>query len=351
MSTGTPPGHDSKQRALLIIGPHRSGTSLLARGLLCSGWSIGSTLIQANQDNPKGFFENASIVALNDAMLSELGLAWDCMGAFDSSLCDALNTQTWRDRAIEVLDKEYDKADGIVIKDPRLSLLAPFWDNVLRHKGFHPSYILAIRHPLESAQSQAARHEAKPDQHFTGSRTSEGIHLWVTYLHSALTMLARVGGFVVDYPRLLNQPDTVLRSLAEALDLQMPNSQISEFAEKFVSRSLRHHEVDPLHEDSPLRAYQDTYHSIQESTEDLTLGPQAAQQLCKLIEKLLKSDKLLVGDLNRMYSKARNAAVRNSMTVEALRNELEKAHNIIRYNEYLIRSLSNGKSNETDNST
>ena len=54
-----------KIRDGLILGSGRSGTSMLAGTLSAAGYYIGDCLIEANEANPKGFFEDYEVNAIN----------------------------------------------------------------------------------------------------------------------------------------------------------------------------------------------------------------------------------------------------------------------------------------------
>ena len=68
-----------KRTVACITGAHRSGTSMVARLLHACGLDLGpeSDLMPPAPDNPDGFWENLSFVAMNDELLNELGGAWD----------------------------------------------------------------------------------------------------------------------------------------------------------------------------------------------------------------------------------------------------------------------------------
>ena len=64
------------ERLIVVLGMHRSGTSTIARALQTMGVSLGDKLMPAaDGDNPKGFFEDTDIYALNVEMLHALQLA------------------------------------------------------------------------------------------------------------------------------------------------------------------------------------------------------------------------------------------------------------------------------------
>src|SRR5690349_12501793 len=61
-----------RPRNCLILGSGRSGTSMLAGTLCGAGYYMGEHLVPANEANPKGFFEDDEINAINEALLAPL---------------------------------------------------------------------------------------------------------------------------------------------------------------------------------------------------------------------------------------------------------------------------------------
>ncbi|HUU33183.1 MAG TPA: hypothetical protein VMW48_03915, partial [Vicinamibacterales bacterium] len=62
---------------LIVLGMHRSGTSLAASLLADAGLDVGTRLLGANASNPRGHFEDEDFVELQQAVLRELGLSPD----------------------------------------------------------------------------------------------------------------------------------------------------------------------------------------------------------------------------------------------------------------------------------
>ena len=63
---------------LVILGMHRSGTSLIARALANAGLAVGEPddLLVDQEDNPHGFYERRDVVALDDALLEHQNATW-----------------------------------------------------------------------------------------------------------------------------------------------------------------------------------------------------------------------------------------------------------------------------------
>ena len=62
--------HPVEGRPLLILGMHRSGTSLLAALLEDWGVHIGETLVGADVGNPRGHFEDRDILDFHTRALA-----------------------------------------------------------------------------------------------------------------------------------------------------------------------------------------------------------------------------------------------------------------------------------------
>ncbi|HID44873.1 MAG TPA: hypothetical protein EYP34_03850, partial [Chromatiaceae bacterium] len=62
---------------ILVLGMHRSGTSVLTRVLNLLGADVGENLLQAQPDiNARGFWEHEDLIAINEALLSVLERNW-----------------------------------------------------------------------------------------------------------------------------------------------------------------------------------------------------------------------------------------------------------------------------------
>jgi len=144
--------------AILILGPHRSGTSAIAGAVAqLTKANFGQLLMQAQYDNQQGFYENEKIVAINDAILAELFRSWDDPRPMDIGLLNSTRLDYLRSRAQKVIQDEFDKSEVIAIKDPRLCLTFPFWDTILKTEGYSPRVILTHRKIEEIVASLMSR--------------------------------------------------------------------------------------------------------------------------------------------------------------------------------------------------
>jgi hypothetical protein len=161
----------ARRTALIVLGMHRSGTSAYARVFNLCGAHLPANLRPPKlRNNPKGSWEPEEVVALNERVLRHLGGAWNLVD-FDLPE-DALRDEFAHD-VVALLSAEYGEAPTILIKDPRVCVLAPLWHAALDRAGYRPVYVVPVRDPLEVAQSLHERGDMTVD---------EGLSLWLSYM-------------------------------------------------------------------------------------------------------------------------------------------------------------------------
>jgi hypothetical protein len=238
-------GANGDAAGVAILGMHRSGTSAVAGFLAKAGFFAGdeADLLEAAEDNPRGFFERTDVNALNDGVLTELGGAWD-----DPPGRDVVRAQAaaWRPRVDELLaDLTAGAGDRpLLLKDPRISLLLPAWLSALDDNGF--VILLVDRAPMDVALSMRKR---------DGRPLYVALALWQIYFAELLDGLAGRRLLVVRYedfvedparttPRLLDQLAEMLPGVRQWGGRPGPNGGQggqAGGAEAFVSRDMRHH--------------------------------------------------------------------------------------------------------------
>ncbi len=153
-------------KTIVILGMHRSATSLIARSLHGECY-LGSDkfFIPPSFDNTKGFFEDRRVVLLNDQLLQMAGGSWHKPPSKKKVLelkGKPLNNGTVDDYlrgTIIALQKE---ANGktVAIKDPRMCLLIDLWDEFLPD----PQYIMSYRNPSDIVKSLEKRSKKSPPE-------------------------------------------------------------------------------------------------------------------------------------------------------------------------------------------
>jgi len=215
---------------VVVVGMHRSGTSLIARVVNLLGVDIGaeSELMEAKTDNPTGFWENRSFAGLDDDLLAELGGRWDRPPIVASDWAHDPSLETYRTDATNLISETFSGSLGLV-KDPRMSLVLPLW---MRVAPIH-SALLVLRHPEAVAASLARR---------DGMESELAASLWIDYTLGVLD--AEADCHIVIYDEFLANPEAGARTIAAMLDLDPPNPGLIEEIASFADPALRHHDGD-----------------------------------------------------------------------------------------------------------
>lgn len=221
-------------RAIAVIGMHRSGTSTVARGLQTLSVYLGDDFLDAQPENPTGYWEDKGIVDLDERVLKALGLKWDDVSPID--LRQFARWRMWRLRsaASRYLHRRFLAHALWGFKDPRTIRLLPFWRRVLRECGVDDAYLLVIRNPSSVSASLFARQAMDVE---TAQR------LWLVYMVPFLDELADRPLAVVDYDLLMLEPRGQLERIARKLALRCGaavTDAVEAFAREFLDVKLRH---------------------------------------------------------------------------------------------------------------
>jgi hypothetical protein len=182
-------------KGVFVLGMHRSGTSAAARlvNLLGVPTCVEDDLLRTTDDNPKGFWESASLAAFNDRVLEALGCDWTCPEVLGPGWEASSELDGLRSEAAAAFRRAFPTEEWIW-KDPRNCLTLPFWAGAL---DVEPVVVLVYRNPLEVAASLGAR---------DGFGKLWGLALWERYLRATLGSIAGRPTFVTAYDSLLSDP-------------------------------------------------------------------------------------------------------------------------------------------------
>lgn len=226
-------------RMTLVLGVHRSGTSLLTAGLQALGLDLGPLPVERDIDNPRGYFENHVIRSFNDRLLENLGTSWsDSHFRAEMVGLDGPAWADWRDKAAALLQAHYGGRAAVALKDPRITQLLPFWTTVLKDLGWDQHHVLILRHPDEVTESQMQRVGRRPER-FPGMDTRPAMYaLWTTLMRTVLATLAPDERITVRHDALLADPKGVLRALSDRLAVSPDPVALARFAQDFVDPAL-----------------------------------------------------------------------------------------------------------------
>jgi hypothetical protein len=210
---------------------HRSGTSALAGVLHSIGVSMGKNLLEAGEINPKGFFENRNVYYFNElSLLPSLSTS-----AFDLKFSQAkFEEKNWDEKlflkAKNIIENDYMDLQLFGLKDPRISILVPFWSDVLESLDVEPYYAIIVRSPFEVMTSLRKIYDITED---------EGYLIWLNYYLSIFQHTSGRSRYIVLFDDLFKNTDKVINDILTFLDIEC-NVVTRDKASRFVDGSLRH---------------------------------------------------------------------------------------------------------------
>ena len=185
-------------------------------------------------NNESGFWEPQPVADLNDEILGALDSDWDDVFAFRPHQYLSNFDRFYAGRAVELLDQEFDGSEVIALKDPRISVLATFWDRALCEAGYKTHYIVMVRNPLEVAESLRAR---------DGFPREKSFLLWSSYMIAVDRDTRHRPRTFISYDQLMSDWRAV-RSRIEAeagVPFRRDTAAAALEIDRYLDRRLRHH--------------------------------------------------------------------------------------------------------------
>lgn len=200
-----------KRKVVLIIGMHRSGTSALTSLLSHAGLDVGKTIMPAAPDNPLGFFENERIVRLNNQLLKAYGATWDLPFSVSFRNVNTIDQRQFQNQLDQIIAEDFE-GEQLVIKDPRISKLLPFYINYFQQAKYDVSFLVCLRSPLEIFRSLNNRQ---------GISEEHAALLIYTYMRDAEYLTRGFQRVFVTYDDLLSDANSVLQRITDKLDIRL----------------------------------------------------------------------------------------------------------------------------------
>lgn len=224
---------------MVVLGPHRSGTSAMCALMEHAGINYGNGLINPSFDNKRGFWEKIDVIQLNELLLRLCNTSWDDY-SFSSEDKPLSNNAREVVKALSDLLRKYIDLEGVTgIKDPRISLLLPIWKNIFSDLGVEPTYIIVLRDPREVAKSLLKRN---------GIELKKGYLLWAKYMIGAEKETRYSNRIIVEYNRMLEKPESVLSDVLEysGLHENSMSPRNENIAQDVLVGDLRHFEEERM---------------------------------------------------------------------------------------------------------
>ena len=219
------------KKCIVVIGMHRSGTSMITKALETLGVHLGEQLLPAAEDNQKGFYEDKSIVDLNDRILEYAGMTWYSVSEYPFSVLESEQGRAFEKEAMEIISSRLRTHPVWGFKDPRCSRLLPFWQSIFAKLDIEAEYLVVLRNPLDIAFSLKKRNDFKLNM---------CQHLWLAHSFMCLRLLKNKNICYVSYDNFLKDPKKHIEYLSNTFHLPMEEKSMDAFVKDVVSSDLRH---------------------------------------------------------------------------------------------------------------
>lgn len=244
MDTTPKPEEAAKNTVFLILGMHRSGTSLCARTASLLGAGLSDDMLAPRADNPHGYFEDRRVVTINAEILRHVfaPLVQDayplavqmCPWPLPADWLHDEKIRALRQQALEYVATQTAAVRHWCLKDPRICRTLPFWLDIFSELGLAVRCILSIRHPAHVAASLAARDGFLPDQ----------VELqWLMHVLDAVFHAPDLDA-VIEYEDWFGNAPATLARMAAALGLR-PEKNAMAAALANIDREANHAPLTP----------------------------------------------------------------------------------------------------------
>jgi predicted nucleic acid-binding Zn-ribbon protein len=203
---------------------------MVARILNLCGLDLGpeQSIVAPAADNPDGFWEHRKLQEINEAILEELGGAWDRPP--HTGIPDRATEVSSLVSRARTVSREMTPPWGW--KDPRNSLLLPFW------KSLYPGVkvVVCVRGPLDVVVSLRRRN---------GFSYESGLALWYEYNRSIIEATEPDERLIVHFDAFFSEPRRVVEKLVAFSGLE-PSEEMIAAAVGSIHPERRHSALPSL---------------------------------------------------------------------------------------------------------
>src|SRR5947207_640602 len=223
-------GAIQRRPIVLVLGMHRSGTSLCSHILSALGVDMADD-VGANRGNERGHWERWEIVEFHDRILGLFNR--DYFGRFHDF---ALPVAWWADPRVAQIRREIvafleqrmdDSYFGF--KDPRTVRLMPMWHQIINELKLAPKIILCLRSPAQVARSLNVRDAISLD-------IAE--YRWLSYTVDFFRYTKSAEICTIEYESWFEDPGLNLKKLRNFLDLPQDRGEFD--TDRGITDLVRH---------------------------------------------------------------------------------------------------------------
>lgn len=225
---------------ILVLGMHRSGTSLCSHVLSALGVDMADE-IDAHPSNLKGHWERRELVALHDRILEHYN-----RGYYTQLHDFTLPVAWWAEPAVAEVRREIVAflasrmgAAPFGFKDPRTARLLPLWHQICGELDLEPRIVFCLRNPAQVARSLQVR---------DGTDLDVGEARWFAYTIDLFRYAKNCDLCLLEYEAWFDEPAATLAKLRKFVGHSQLDGEFDPEAVvgEIIDAGLRHD--DPQHQ-------------------------------------------------------------------------------------------------------
>jgi GT2 family glycosyltransferase len=286
---------------VVVLGMHRSGTSLLSNVLHLLGADMADTTDQTSPKNAGGFWERPELVAIHDEILiaidRPIGRASHVL-PFPPAWWRRKEVQALKPKLIDYVERQLAKSSNLWgFKDPRTSRLLPLWWEVLRELDLRPLYVHALRAPAEASVSMSKKSAVRR------LSVSSGELMWLTYNYDIVRYVtAEHPTVMVDYDEWFDDGPAVAQRLADALGIgdDLTSDDLVECVHSVVRGEYRHEKAGKSAGPSEIPLATMLYKAMTASNPLSSADARGLRGQLKLVDLFLKSLAPIASELDEV---------------------------------------------------
>jgi hypothetical protein len=177
------------------------------------------------------------MMRLNDELLASAGSRWDDWRRLDPAWYATSQAAAYMSRARELIAEEFGDAPWIMVKDPRICRLMPFWGKLFADDSRAAHLVLPVRSPLEVARSLRTR---------DGFPATLAFLLWLRHTLDAELASRATRHAIVDWAAFCRDWRRAMAQAAEQIGAGWPAPSEAAAADidEYLTPELRHHRSD-----------------------------------------------------------------------------------------------------------
>ena len=237
---------------ILVLGMHRSGTSLCSHLLSALGVDMSDKIPGPGNpaptpDNPRGHWERWEIVEFHDRILGLFNR--DYFGLFHDF---ALPVAWWANPRVAEIRRKIATflelrmgGQYFGFKDPRTVRLMPVWHQIFNELRLAPKVVLCLRNPAQVARSLQARDVLDP---------VNGEYRWLVHMIDFYRYTSNFDCCTLEYEEWFNNPSGNFEKLKQFLGLQWQQSEsdLGLVLSGIIDPAARHDDFDHREPGQPL---------------------------------------------------------------------------------------------------